>query len=73
MAGKLCNGTDNVGVIKDSIACCEGAAARVAGLVPVNPHPVDSDAAISFAAGVAIKADGDGDPPCCAPAGPAAV
>jgi len=73
MAGKLCNGTENVGVIKDSIACCEGAAARAASTTPVNPHPVGSDAGISWAAGVAIKADADGDPPCCAPAGAAAT
>lgn len=73
MTGKLCNGTDNIGAIKDSVACCEGALARTQSTTPVNPHAAGSDAAISWAAGVAIKADADGDPACCAPAGAAAV
>lgn len=74
MPGELCDGTTlRTANVKDSKAMCEGALARTLSTTPTNPHAAGSDAAVAFAAGVAVKADADGDPACCAPAGDAAA
>ena len=74
MPGSLCSGTTaKEARIKNSRAYCEGALARTVSTTPTNPHASGSDAAVAFAAGVAVKADAGGDPACCSPAGPAAV
>ncbi len=73
MPGKLCNGSDDMGLIKESRAYCEGRAARAASATPTNPHESGSDAADAWDAGVASKVSAPDDHACCAPTGAAAV
>ena len=74
MPGSLCSGTTaKEARIKNSRAYCEGALARTVSTTPTNPHASGSSAADAWDEGVAVKADADGDPACCAPAGAAAV
>jgi len=77
MAGQKCDGravtAPKNAKIKNSKALCDGALARTLEVTPTNPHQAGSETAAAWDAGVAIKADADGDPPCCAPAGAAAT
>lgn len=52
MPGKLCNGTTDVVLPRNSRAYCEGRAAAVAGaLVGTNPHPANTPDNVAWAAG----------------------
>ncbi len=73
MPGKLCNGSEDMGWVKESKAFCEGRAARAAAVSPTNPHESGSDAADAWDAGVASKVASPDDHACCAPTGAAAV
>lgn len=72
MAGNLCNGSNDLGYIKESKAYCEGAYARTQTTTPTNPHEVGSDASDAWLAGVADKL-ADTMEGCCAAMGAAAV
>ena len=73
MAGYLCTGaTHKVFSPKESRAYCEGAYARTQSTTPVNPHDVNSDAGVAWAAGVDDIVAGTMEG-CCAAMGPIAT